>query len=93
MRDPIAGGTVYWMDDGMDTGPIAAQDFCRVRPDDDAAILWQRRLAPLGLELLEKTLADLDRGIITAIPQDESWATWEPAFSGSARHCKALHPA
>lgn len=30
MREPIAGGSVYWMDDGADTGPIEAQDWCHV---------------------------------------------------------------
>lgn len=35
MRDPIAGGTVYWMDDSADTGPIEAQDWCHVLPSDE----------------------------------------------------------
>lgn len=80
MREPITGGTVYWMDDGADTGPIAMQESRHIRPDDDAVSLWRRELAPLGLELFARVLADLDRGIISAEAQDASLATWEPGF-------------
>jgi methionyl-tRNA formyltransferase len=80
MRDPVAGGTAYWMDDGADTGPIAAQDWRWVRPGDTAQSLWRRDLAPLGLRLLAAVLAELDAGRVPARPQDDALATWEPAF-------------
>lgn len=80
MREPITGGTVYWMDDGADTGPIAVQESRHIRPDDDAVSLWRRELAPLGLELFARVLADLDRGVIIAEAQDPTLATWEPGF-------------
>jgi len=80
MGDPMTGGTAYWMDDGADTGPIAAQDWCWVRPDDTPQTLWRRKLAPMGLRLLSAVLADLDAGRVPSCPQDESAATWEPAF-------------
>lgn len=82
MGDPIAGGTVYWMDNGADTGPVAAQDWCHVRPDDDAKTLWRRDLAPMGIRLLERVLGDLDGGNIVAVEQASEVATWEPSFSG-----------
>ncbi len=86
MGDPVAGGTVYWMDNGADTGPVAAQDWCHVRPDDDAKTLWRRDLAPMGIRLLGRVLDDLEQGIVTAVDQDASSATWEPAFTS----CKLL---
>lgn len=76
--DAIAGGTTYWLDDGMDTGPIAAQEFCFVLPGDDAATLWRRDLAPLGLRLFRQTLELLSRGIVMARPQLEAAATLAP---------------
>jgi methionyl-tRNA formyltransferase len=85
MRDAIAGGTIYWLDDGADTGPIAAQDWCHVRPGDDARALWRRELAPLGLRLLERALAELDGGTVTATAQDTAAATWEPAFAAHGK--------
>lgn len=80
MNDPIAGGTVYWMDDGADTGAIAAQAFCHVRRDDDAMSLWRRDLAPIGLSLLESVLRDVSEGKVRAEPQLECVATWEPSL-------------
>ncbi|ERE04342.1 formyltransferase family protein [Pseudogulbenkiania ferrooxidans] len=81
MREAVTGGTVYWMDDGADTGPIAAQEWCHIRPDDDARSLWRRELAPIGLALFGRVLAELDAGIVTARPQPTAVASWEPAFS------------
>lgn len=80
MRDPIAGGTVYWMTDRADAGPIAAQDWCHVQPGDDPATLWRRDIGPMGIRLLLRVVDDVAAGRITADPQDETIATWEPSF-------------
>ena len=82
MRDPVAGGTVYWMDDGADTGPIEAQDWCHVLPGETASELWQRSLAPMGVRLLTNAVARLAQGIPpNNTAQDERAATFEPAFA------------
>lgn len=82
MRDPIAGGSVYWMDNGADTGPIEAQDWCHVLPGENAADLWRRALAPMGVRLLTQVVSRLAKGgKPQAVPQDERMATWEPAFT------------
>jgi methionyl-tRNA formyltransferase len=81
LRDPIAGGTVYWLSNNVDAGDIAAQDWCWVRPDDTADSLWRRELFPMGLRLLSAVLDDLSAGVRVAIPQDEDLATWEPSWS------------
>lgn len=52
MRDLIAGGTVCWMDDGADTGPIEEQEWCHVLSAETASELWRRALAPMGVRLL-----------------------------------------
>ncbi|MCX4310817.1 MAG: formyltransferase family protein [Desulfovibrio sp.] len=83
MRDPIAGGTVYWMDDGADTGPIEAQGWCHVLPGETARDLWQRALAPMGIALLtDVVLRLLISETPRAMPQEERVATFEPAFIG-----------
>lgn len=78
-RDPIAGGSVFWLNDVVDGGAVAAQDFCFVRPEDSALSLWQRELAPMGLLLFGQVLDRLGQGIVHACPQDTALATWEPA--------------
>lgn len=77
--DPIAGGSVYWLDDRIDAGPLAAQDWCWVRPGDDASKLWRRELFDMGLRLLAGVADDLADGRIVRVPQDEALASWEPA--------------
>ena len=78
----ITGGTVYWMNETLDGGPIAAQRPVFVRAGDTARSLWTRELAPLGLELFEQVFDELDQNLLTRRPQDPSLATWEPAIDG-----------
>ena len=80
MRQTITGGSVYWLDDVCDGGPVAAQDWCFVRPKDTPRELWDRELFPMGLRLFAQTLADIEAGTLVKIPQDEALSTWEPSF-------------
>lgn len=79
--DPVTGGTVFWLNGAVDGGPIAAQDWCWIRPGDTAQSLWRDMLQPMGLRLLKKSLIDIAGGTLVRIPQDESVATWEPSWS------------
>ena len=80
-RDRVTGGTVYWMDDGADTGPIAYQYIVLIRPDDTPLSICIGHLFPMGLRLFGRLLDDVDAGRkIPSIPQDEALATWEPAI-------------
>lgn len=77
--DAIAGGSIYHLADRWDAGAIAAQDWCFVKRGETARELWERALAPLGLRLLSKMVADAARtGQLPAQPQDEQFATHAP---------------
>lgn len=80
MGDRVTGGTVYWLTDNVDAGPVAAQDWCFIRPEDNAQSLWRRSLQPMGLELFRQVITDISNGLLVKIPQDESLATWEPSW-------------
>lgn len=82
-RDPIAGGTVFALDSGVDTGHIVAQDWCHVRPEWDASDLWRYELFPMGVRLLLEACQLVDRcGVhFPRTPQDHRLATWEPSIS------------
>jgi methionyl-tRNA formyltransferase len=82
-RDRITGGTVYWLNDVVDGGPVAAQDWCFVQPDDSASTLWRRELFPMGLRLFDRVLGDLLCGRIVREKQDHQLATWEPRLNRS----------
>lgn len=79
-RDRVTGGTAFWLTDAVDGGPIAAQDWCFVRPDDTPEGLWRRELQPMGIRLISRVLNDIDRGVMVRIPQDANMATWEPSM-------------
>jgi methionyl-tRNA formyltransferase len=80
--DAIAGGSIYHLADRMDAGAIAAQDWCFVRKGETARELWERALAPLGLELIARVIRDANaHGKLPAKPQDEQYATNAPSMA------------
>jgi methionyl-tRNA formyltransferase len=82
MGDPIAGGTVYMLDDGWDTGPIVLQDWCHVAPDWNASDLWREQLFPMGVRLIANVVDRYARtGELDTDEQDERFATFEESFS------------
>ena len=85
MGDRTTGGSIYWLNDTVDGGPVAAQDWCFIRPGDDARSLWARELAPMGLRLFRRALGDISAGKLVRIEQDASLATWEPSMDGAPR--------
>ncbi|MFE3167763.1 formyltransferase family protein [Streptomyces sp. NPDC059224] len=80
-RDKVTGGSVYHLTEHTDAGPLAAQEHLFVPPGATAQTLWREHLAPLGVRLLLKVVADLAEGRRVEVPQDEKLATWEPAMS------------
>lgn len=80
MGDRVTGGSVYWLTDSVDAGPLAAQRHVLVPPGIDASELWRTELFPLGVSLLRKVLRDLAGGVVVRVPQDERCATWEPSI-------------
>ena len=77
--DPIAGGSVYHLADGWDAGAIAAQDWCFVGKGETARELWERALAPMGLQLLTRVVRHAaEHGALPSTPQDERFATKAP---------------
>lgn len=75
--DAVTGVTTMYMDVGMDTGDMIYTATCPIQPSDTTLELAQR-LAPLGAELLVKTLADLEQGTAPRTPQDAARATYAP---------------
>lgn len=81
MGDKITGGTVYRLSNRVDGGHIILQKPVFIKPKDTARELWNRELAPLGIELLAEAVAMFrDEGFIHGTEQDEEVATWEPSI-------------
>lgn len=82
--DKVTGGTVFWLNDTIDGGPIAAQEHCFIKPKWTATELWREALQPLGITLFKQVLRDISKKVIVRIPQDHAIATWEPALDPPA---------
>jgi methionyl-tRNA formyltransferase len=85
MRDDITGGSVFWLNGGIDRGDIAYQDWCFIdpkyylmRPKEAARRLWENDLQPIGLRLMRQAVSEIKAGIIKKTPQDERFSTFEP---------------
>jgi methionyl-tRNA formyltransferase len=85
MGDKVTGGSVYWLSDVMDGGPIAAQQHVFVLPGDTPEELWRRDLSPLGVRLLTEVCSDIANGKIIKHLQNESIATSEPSIKKASR--------
>jgi methionyl-tRNA formyltransferase len=59
--EKTTGVTLFWLDAGMDTGPVQAMRETAVGPDEDAGALLAR-LTTLGVEMLEAELPALAAG-------------------------------
>ena len=62
------GVTLFWLDEGMDTGPIFLQKKMAIEPEDDAASL-RNKLVTLGVSSLDEALALVEVGQTKSEPQ------------------------
>ena len=62
------GATLHWIDEGLDTGPIALQKKVEVHADDTAHVLYQRALAAEG-EIFAEAIPQLQTHSLPRVPQ------------------------
>ncbi|TKS91020.1 Mitochondrial 10-formyltetrahydrofolate dehydrogenase [Collichthys lucidus] len=75
--DKKAGFTVFWADDGLDTGPILLQRECAVEPNDTVDTLYNRFLFPEGIKAMVKSVQLIADGKAPRVPQTEEGASYE----------------
>ncbi len=85
------GVTLFWLDEGMDTGPIQAMSEIPVDPDEDAGALLAR-LTALGVEMLNLELAALEVGKVVRRLQ-EGAATFAPLIKREDARVDLSRPA
>jgi methionyl-tRNA formyltransferase len=79
--DTKTGLTVFWVDEGIDTGPILLQKEVPIEPDDTVGSLYFNKLFPLGVDAVVEAVDLVRAGNPPRIVQDESQATYEPPFA------------
>lgn len=85
--DQITGVSIMRMEEGLDTGPVAAT--AAVATDDHTTASLTEVLAALGSDALLDTLRRLESGPVDWVPQDDSAATYASKVS---RDDVALRP-
>ncbi|MEW9857037.1 methionyl-tRNA formyltransferase [Novosphingobium sp. M1R2S20] len=73
--EPITAGSLFWIDDGVDTGEILDQAFFHVAPEETASSLYSKHMEALKT-MLQRSLAALANGERPRRKQDERCATF-----------------
>ena len=73
----VTGNTIQYMADGIDTGDMIAWDEVAIGENEDFGSLYDR-MGKSGGQLLVSVVEMIGNGTVTAVPQDDSLATYAP---------------
>jgi len=71
------GLTIFWPDEGLDTGPILLQKEVEIGPNDTLGSIYFDHLFPIGVAAMIEAVELVRDGVAPKIPQDVSDATYE----------------
>jgi len=71
------GLTIFWPDDGLDTGPVLMQKKVEIAPKATLGSVYFNKLFPLGVQAMVESVDLVRSGDAPRIVQDESKATYE----------------
>jgi methionyl-tRNA formyltransferase len=71
------GLSIFWPDNGLDTGDILVQKKTPIGPNDTLGTVYFDRLFPMGVEAMLEGVDLVKAGKAPRIKQDESLATYE----------------
>jgi methionyl-tRNA formyltransferase len=74
-RERTTGSTLFWIDEGVDSGPVAAQRIFEVASTETAASLYEKHLGALR-DMLRELIPRLRTFNAPREAQDETKATW-----------------
>nr|XP_014090524.1 cytosolic 10-formyltetrahydrofolate dehydrogenase [Bactrocera oleae] len=89
--DADAGFTIFWADDGLDTGPILLQKQAPVEPTDTLDTIYKRFLYPEGVKSMGVAVDMVTAGTAPKITQTEIGATYDPAMFKEENQFVDLH--
>jgi methionyl-tRNA formyltransferase len=75
--DATTGITVFWPDEGLDTGPILLTKEVEITDEDTLGSLYFDKLFPIGVEAMVEAVDLVRDGKAPRIVQDEDEATYE----------------
>jgi methionyl-tRNA formyltransferase len=72
------GLTIFWVDQGIDTGDILLQKTVEIGPAETTGEVYFNKLYPLGVAAMVEAVDKIAQGPTTRIPQDHSKGTYDP---------------
>lgn len=91
--DRETGLTIFWPDQGIDTGPILLQKSCPIGPDDTVGSIYFNQLFPMGVDALAESVQLVADGKAPRIGQDHTLATYEPPCGEGHARIRWYRPA
>jgi methionyl-tRNA formyltransferase len=76
--ETVTGLSLFWVDPGIDTGPVLLQKEVKVEPDDTTGSFYFNKIFPLGIEAIGEAVDLIKAGNPPRIVQDESQASYDP---------------
>jgi methionyl-tRNA formyltransferase len=76
--EALTGLTIFWVDQGIDTGDILLQKTVEIGPSETTGEIYFNKLYPLGVAAVLEAVELVDRGQAPRMPQDHSQATYDP---------------
>ena len=77
MGSKKTGLSIFWPDNGLDTGPVLLQKETEISDEDTLGSVYFDRLFPMGVEAMVESVDLVRDGKAPKIAQDESRATYE----------------
>jgi methionyl-tRNA formyltransferase len=75
--DTATGLSIFWPDNGLDTGDVLIQKTTPIGPEDSLGSVYFDRLFPMGVEAMLEAVDLVKAGKAPRLKQDEAAATYE----------------
>ena len=72
------GLTIFWVDQGIDTGDILLQKTVEIGPTETTGEVYFNKLYPLGVAAMVEAVDMIAQGQAPRLPQDHSQGTYDP---------------
>lgn len=77
----MGGFSIFWADDGLDTGPVLLQRSCKVKPNDTLDSLYNGFMYPEGIKAMAEAVNLVAEGKAPALVQPEEGASYDPMLN------------
>ena len=75
--EKFTGLSIFWPDEGLDTGPILLQKQVEIKKNDTLGTLYFTKLYPLGIKAIIESVDLVRSGKAPKTPQNHELATYE----------------